>query len=133
MKSVVCFLSLGVRGRCQKLPEMRLLLFTAVCLCAASVLGHADDDIEEATVTTDDELPIKVLNPAEEVTYVSPKPSGHIYFAEHFDSPEEFEAKWVRSQAKKDEADEDIAKYDGNFVSLLFVPVAQSFTMTLTK
>jgi calnexin len=35
------------------------------------------------------------------------------HFAEHFDDLKRFEEKWVKSQAKKDDAAEDIAKYDG--------------------
>ena len=105
---------------------MRLILFAALCLCTVGVLAQGDEDIEEATVTSDDELPIKVLNPAEEVPYASPKPSGHIYFAEHFDVPEEFEAKWIRSQAKKDDADEEIAKYDGKLHLRFPCPKASS-------
>ena len=90
--------------------EMKLILFEALWLCIISpaVFG---DDVEDATVVEED--PVKVLE--EEIIYSSPTPQGQVYFAEHFDSPDEFEAKWVRSQAKKDEADEDIAKYDGKF------------------
>lgn len=89
---------------------MKLILFAALWLCIISpaVFG---DDVEDATVVEED--PVKVLE--EEIIYSSPTPQGQVYFAEHFDSPDEFEAKWVRSQAKKDEADEDIAKYDGKW------------------
>lgn len=90
---------------------MRLILLTALWLCL-SVTVRGDEDIEEATVTED--LPSEATEETEEIVYTSPTPKGHIYFAEHFDVPEEFEAKWVRSQAKKDGADEEIAKYDGN-------------------
>ncbi|KAJ8984384.1 hypothetical protein NQ317_003532 [Molorchus minor] len=39
-----------------------------------------------------------------------PKP---VYFAEHFDDPALFERRWLKSQAKKDGVDGEIAKYDG--------------------
>ena len=92
---------------------MRLILLTALLLCL-SIGIQGDDDTEEAVVT--EELPEQVAEDTEEIVYSSPTPKGHIYFAEHFDVPEEFEAKWVRSQAKKEGADEDIAEYDGNLI-----------------
>ena len=90
---------------------MRLVFLPAIWLCLLSIAVSGNDDLEEATVS--EELSDKVPEQTDEIVYVSPTPKGHIYFAEHFDSPEEFEAKWVRSQAKKDGADEEIAKYDG--------------------
>lgn len=45
--------------------------------------------------------------------YQSPEPSGFAYLAEHFDDKEKFDTTWVLSEAKKDNIDEDIAKYDG--------------------
>lgn len=38
---------------------------------------------------------------------------GKFHFAEHFDNVAEVNKKWTRSQAKKDDTAEDIAKYDG--------------------
>jgi calnexin len=49
----------------------------------------------------------------EDVSYRSPTPSGSVYFAEHFDDIQQFKKKWVLSEAKKDDIDDDIAKYDG--------------------
>ena len=49
----------------------------------------------------------------EEIPYASPAVPRDAFFAEHFDDPAAFERRWVRSQAKKDGADEEIAKYDG--------------------
>lgn len=91
---------------------MRLILFVALWLCLQSVKA----DLEEATITEDIEQ-----EPEFEINYVSPVPKGHVYFAEHFDNPEEFEAKWVRSQAKKDGADDEIAKYDGKYPHIRYV------------
>lgn len=48
-----------------------------------------------------------------ESIYQSPKPSGFTYLAEHFDNKEQFKTTWVLSEAKKEDIDEDIAKYDG--------------------
>ena len=41
------------------------------------------------------------------------KGSGPTHFAEHFDDEKAFESHWIRSQAKKDGVESDIAKYDG--------------------
>lgn len=51
--------------------------------------------------------------------YDSPKPAGSYYLAESFDDREAFDKNWINSLAKKDNIDEDIAKYDGK---ILFVP-----------
>jgi len=85
---------------------MRLILFVALWLCLQCVKA----DLEEATVTEDVEQ-----EPEFDINYVSPVAKGDVYIAEHFDDEEEFEAKWVRSQAKKDGADDEIAKYDGKW------------------
>jgi hypothetical protein len=45
--------------------------------------------------------------------YRSPDIKGDYFFVDHFDDLEEFNKRWVRSEAKKDDADEQIAKYDG--------------------
>jgi len=49
----------------------------------------------------------------EDVIYTSPTPSGNVYFAEHFDDINQFNKRWILSEAKKDDIDDDIAKYDG--------------------
>jgi calnexin len=49
----------------------------------------------------------------EDISYRSPTPSGNVYFVEHFDDINQFNKKWVLSEAKKDDIDDDIAKYDG--------------------
>lgn len=53
-------------------------------------------------------------SPEEKVQYQSPNAdSNKFYFAEHFDDLDRFNEKWVFSQSKKLDTDEDIAKYDG--------------------
>jgi len=49
----------------------------------------------------------------EEEEYFSPLPDGEYYFHENFDDLDIFRANWVKSESKKEEADEMIAKYDG--------------------
>lgn len=51
---------------------------------------------------------------ANEVHYESPYAApGKYYLAEHFDDLVKFNQKWTRSEAKKDDIAEEIAKYDG--------------------
>lgn len=66
---------------------------------------------DDVTVETVDE------SPSIDVPYESPTPSDKtkVYFAEHFDNPAQFEKRWVRSNAKKEDISEDIAKYDGEW------------------
>lgn len=46
--------------------------------------------------------------------YASPVAApGKFHLAEHFDDVAEVQKKWIRSQAKKDDTSEEIAKYDG--------------------
>ncbi|XP_060531383.1 calnexin-like isoform X1 [Cylas formicarius] len=68
----------------------------------------AQDIDDEVTVETVDEN-------ISDVTYESPTPldASAVYFAEHFDNPDQFSKKWVKSQAKKEGIEEEIAKYDG--------------------
>ncbi|KAM9513972.1 calnexin-like isoform 1-T1 [Salvelinus alpinus] len=51
--------------------------------------------------------------PAPKVTYKAPEPMGEHFFAESFDRGTL--DSWVLSKAKKEDIDEDIAKYDGKW------------------
>ncbi|XP_061896001.1 calnexin [Entelurus aequoreus] len=73
---------------------------------------RSDDELDEHLHDDDDEAPPKAP-PAPKVTYKAPEPKGEHFFAEPFhrgtlDS-------WVLSSAKKEDTDEDIAKYDGKW------------------
>ncbi|XP_054845687.1 calmegin isoform X2 [Eublepharis macularius] len=48
-----------------------------------------------------------------EVVYKTPKPTGEVYFTETFDDG--ILSGWVLSQTKKEDTDDDIAKYDGRW------------------
>lgn len=64
-------------------------------------------------ITVGDNVNIKVDQP-QMTEYRSPVAEpGKYYLAEHFDNVAEVNKKWVRSQAKKDDTSEEIAKYDG--------------------
>ena len=47
--------------------------------------------------------------------YKKPTLKGKAHFTATFDSMEEFNKQWVKSSAKKDGAEEEIAKYDGQW------------------
>ena len=49
-----------------------------------------------------------------------PRPSGDVYFAESFSDSKAVKARWIKSKAKKDGADADIAKYDGEWLHSVF-------------
>lgn len=85
-------------------------------LSASSLLGHvraaqpgeADIDAEVVVENEADEQPPVA-------TYNSPRPIAPVLLAENFDDKEHFDKNWIQSLAKKEDIDEDIAKYDGNF------------------
>nr|XP_053654544.1 calnexin-like isoform X2 [Cherax quadricarinatus] len=68
---------------------------------------EADDEV---TVT---EEKLQEEDEVEEVIYATPKMIEGVYLMETFDDVATFEDAWVKSQAKKDGVDENIAKYDG--------------------
>nr|XP_049696830.1 calnexin [Helicoverpa armigera]XP_049696831.1 calnexin [Helicoverpa armigera] len=87
----------------------RVYLFGAL-LVLVSATGVVHADSEDA----DDEATVETVE--EENQYVSPKISPEkVYLAEHFDDEASFKKKWVKSEAKKQGVDENIAKYDGKW------------------
>ncbi|XP_055836972.1 calnexin isoform X2 [Episyrphus balteatus] len=91
------------------LISILLLLNFAICTeqefdDGVSVDSEENQDDDVATVETVDE----------EIVYESPKyDASKFYFVDHFDDTEKSEKSWTRSQAKKDDIAEEIAKYDG--------------------
>ncbi|XP_075995052.1 calnexin [Genypterus blacodes] len=71
-------------------------------------LTGGSDDEEELEVETQDKAPR-----APTVNYKAPEPMGEHFFAESFDRGTL--DGWVLSNAKKEDTDEDIAKYDGEW------------------
>ena len=49
------------------------------------------------------------------------RPSGDVYFEESFSDSKVVKARWIKSKAKKDGADADIAKYDGEWPHGIFM------------
>ncbi|XP_073967503.1 calmegin-like, partial [Choristoneura fumiferana] len=73
---------------------------------AGKVLAESEDPDDGVTVETVEE----------EDQYHSPSiNSKSVYLTEHFDDENAFKKKWVKSEAKKQGVDENIAKYDGKW------------------
>ncbi|XP_064549834.1 calnexin [Drosophila montana] len=103
------------RGR--RAARALLLLMAASCLmAAATAAGAAEADIDDfdddGIVEDVQEEPVDNLG--EELVYESPviEPKK-FHFADHFDDVEASRKQWIKSQAKKDDIAEEIAKYDG--------------------
>lgn len=90
------------------------LVLMNLVLCDPKVDDEDDEDVEDGTVEIEDEEPVVVVH-REKPKYERPLPKVPVFFHEPFDSKELFANKWILSQAKKDGADESIAKYDGKW------------------
>lgn len=75
----------------------------------------------------DDEPTEKKVEPAQEVVYNIPKPVGFSHIAEHFDDLDAFKDRWVLSEATKDGAEENVAKYNGKAIRN-FAAVSHTFS-----
>ncbi|XP_028132647.1 calnexin [Diabrotica virgifera virgifera] len=87
----------------------RIRTLILVVLLIGGVIGDNADDDDITVETVDESVP--------DVAYESPVPLDpkKVYFAEHFDDPALFQKRWIKSQAKKEGIEEDIAKYDGQW------------------
>ncbi|CAH2092377.1 unnamed protein product [Euphydryas editha] len=82
-----------------------VIISALLVLSVTAVTAEADDSDDGVTVET-----------IEEEDYQSPQvDSKNVYLAEHFDDVAAFKKKWVKSEAKKQGVDENIAKYDGKW------------------
>ena len=72
-----------------------LLLLT---LAIQNILAEDDDVLVE----NDEIKEVESQPELDTVPYVTPNIDPSVYFAEHFDSEESFEKKWIKSSAKKD-------------------------------
>ncbi|GBP07453.1 Calnexin [Eumeta japonica] len=85
----------------------KFLIFGALLLWAVITPVTSSDEDDDGVVveSVEDELP-----------YHSPEIDvKKVYLAEHFDDKNAFMKKWVKSEAKKQGVDENIAKYDGKW------------------
>ncbi|XP_032597402.1 calnexin isoform X2 [Drosophila grimshawi] len=88
------------------------LALLMACCCLLSAAAEIDDFDDDGLVEDVQEEPVDVAG--EELNYESPiiEPRK-FHFADHFDDIEASRKLWVKSQAKKDDISEEIAKYDG--------------------
>ncbi|XP_039960013.1 calnexin isoform X1 [Bactrocera tryoni] len=87
-----------------------------ILLLASSPLVRADVEQDFADEIDDDGKVEDVQddNELEEIVYESPVyDQNKFYFADHFDDIAESRKRWIKSEAKKDDIAEEIAKYDG--------------------
>jgi len=102
---------------------MKPLLPLLLSLLAITATTLAQDDIDidpmlEEVMDADlpeQEIEIEEEEPRERPLYKIPVLQGKAHFTATFDTVGDFNKQWVKSLAKKDGADEDIAKYDGQW------------------
>ncbi|XP_057669252.1 calnexin isoform X1 [Diorhabda carinulata] len=87
----------------------RIRFLFLVFLIYSTVSSENIDDEDVTVETVDESVP--------DIQYESPLPLDpkKVYFAEHFDDVDQFNKRWIKSQAKKEGIEEDIAKYDGRW------------------
>ena len=76
----------------------KLAVVLLLTLAIQNIVAEDDDVLVE-----NDEIEEVESKPeVDTVPYVTPDIDPSVYFAEHFDSEESFENKWIKSSAKKD-------------------------------
>ena len=93
------------------MKRFTFLLSLLLLLSAAWVDGLSDE--EDAGVTVEDESDEDEIGPADYQHPFVDRSSHH--FIEMFDDTKRAEDVWVKSEARKDDVDEDLAKYDGRW------------------
>ncbi|XP_014217851.1 calnexin [Copidosoma floridanum] len=108
-----------VGGMARSKSALILLLLLLVHQSTVLILASSSPQ-EETEEAPPKDRPVLTSHEPEDVTflYQSPKPAGPVYLIENFDDPQAFERDWIKSQAKKENVDEDIAKYDGSKIYL---------------
>ncbi|KAL0884259.1 hypothetical protein ABMA27_016249 [Loxostege sticticalis] len=87
--------------------------FRVLALSALLVLLGSAALVKAESADADDGVSVEV---EEDDHYHSPQiDPKKVYLAEHFDDEAAFKKKWVKSEAKKQGVDENIAKYDGKW------------------
>ncbi|XP_026883266.2 calmegin [Electrophorus electricus] len=86
-----------------------------VLLSVAMVTWTQEEEVEDGEVDSEtDSSEIKAdANVSFQVTYKTPVPTGEVFFSESFDDGSL--SRWAKSKTMKEDADEDIAKYDGRW------------------
>ncbi|XP_037909607.1 calnexin isoform X1 [Hermetia illucens] len=100
-----------------------VLLFGLALIATVRAEEEADGDdgaeVDDGDDSDDYDSDVEEEDPAAEEAiqnYQSPEANPQtFYFAEHFDDLDRFGKAWIKSQAKKDDIAEEIAKYDGEW------------------
>lgn len=93
--------------------QILCLLLLLIVACGEFNFIRADDSGEEDEVSIEEN---EVETEVPDVEYKSPEAAGPVLLADHFDEKDKFDKAWIKSQAKKEGIDEDIAKYDGKII-----------------
>ncbi|XP_015677023.2 calmegin [Protobothrops mucrosquamatus] len=89
------------------------LLFSLLLLCSVSAESE-DPEVEvENFDQSSEDTNTETGRSSMEVVYKTPEPIGEVYFTETFDDA--ILSGWVLSRTKKEDTDENIAKYDGRW------------------
>nr|XP_032661181.1 calmegin isoform X2 [Chelonoidis abingdonii] len=94
-------------------------LYLGVLLISSVTAEIHDEEIQDADVEVEDfdtnsqETDIDKGRSSLEVMYKTPEPTGEVYFTETFDDG--VLTGWILSKTKKEDTDENIAKYDGRW------------------
>ncbi|XP_008215933.1 calnexin isoform X2 [Nasonia vitripennis] len=91
------------------LTRRQVLCLLLLAVCSRFVPSRAAEPEVEDVVVEDEPAD----NEPKIEDYKSPELPGNVYLADHFDDKQGFDKIWIQSQAKKENIDEDIAKYDG--------------------
>jgi len=95
---------------------MRSFLYVGLLLFITVAAHDIDDDFDDEAEVLDDNDDVEDVTVEKvqiDVTYLTPSDNVDFYFMDAMDSEETLGGKWTRSQAKKDGAEDTIAKYDG--------------------
>ena len=107
--------------------RISLLLLVTLYVCSSllvsvrsdedAVVGEEDEGTGGGTGTSGGGGSKGGETPGGRPVYKPPtRPSGDVYFEESFSDSKAAKARWIKSKAKKDGADADIAKYDGEWL-----------------
>lgn len=106
-----------------RLDKFFIYLGVVALLCALSfsedVVDDDEDDVEVDSDSESEEKGKDKKKPVETESYTPPtialEHEESVFFAEPFAKRNEFEARWMKSESKKDGVDADISKYDGQW------------------
>ncbi|KAI0216388.1 Calnexin [Lamellibrachia satsuma] len=98
--------------------ETRYLWVVLLACLLATSMAQSDDILEDGEddgkVEVEDDSSENEIKTAQAI-YKKPIVLGKAHLAEPFDNADDFKEKWVKSEAKKDGVEDNIARYDGEW------------------